>query len=120
MADRAGGGGGSAPRRRERRLRSRLRRERQSIAMHLAEASHHSAGPSKVAVRRRDEEMEREKNEAPRRSRERQPEHVPMLFVPQMGEELVDESLPRFLLFEKELYSQRSIVQTKAPRHGSL
>ena len=39
----AGGGTGSARRRRERRLRSMLRHERMSVAMALAESSHHSA-----------------------------------------------------------------------------
>ena len=39
----AGGGTGSARRRRERRLRSMLRHERMSVAMALAEYTHHSA-----------------------------------------------------------------------------
>ena len=39
----AGGGTGSARRRRERRLRSMLRHERMSVAMALAECTHHSA-----------------------------------------------------------------------------
>ena len=39
----AGGGTGSARRRRERRLRSMLRHERMSVAMALAESTHHSA-----------------------------------------------------------------------------
>ena len=45
MAERddAGGGTGSARRRRERRLRSMLRHERMSVAMALAESTHHSA-----------------------------------------------------------------------------
>ena len=41
--DEAGGGTGSARRRRERRLRSMLRHERMSVAMALAECTHHSA-----------------------------------------------------------------------------
>ena len=55
---------GSACRRRERRLRSMLRHERQSIAMALAVALHHSAGPStKKVVGRREgkDEVEYEK-----------------------------------------------------------
>ena len=37
----------SARRRRERRLRAALRHEQLSIAMHLAQALHHSSGPRK-------------------------------------------------------------------------
>ena len=57
-------------RRRQRRLRSMLQYERQSIAMALAEALHHSAGPSTMKVverRERQEEEVREENDAPRR-----------------------------------------------------
>ena len=52
----------AAKRRRERRLRAWLRHERQSIAMHLAEALHHSAGSSwtKVVERREGEGVEGE------------------------------------------------------------
>ena len=48
-ADRARGSSGSAKRRRERRLRAMLRHERQTVAMELAAALHHSrdAGPEK-------------------------------------------------------------------------
>ena len=45
----AGGGTGSARRRRERRLRSMLRHERMSVAMALAESTHHSAQRQKTA-----------------------------------------------------------------------
>ena len=45
----AGGGTGSARRRRERRLRSLLRHERMSVAMALAESTHHSAQRQKTA-----------------------------------------------------------------------
>ena len=41
--DEAGGGTGSARRRRERRLRAYLRYARMSVAMALAESTHHSA-----------------------------------------------------------------------------
>ena len=41
--DDAGGGTGSARRRRERRLRAYLRYARMSVAMALAESTHHSA-----------------------------------------------------------------------------
>ena len=41
-----GGGTGSARRQRERRLRSMLRHERLAVAMAVAEALHHSSGPS--------------------------------------------------------------------------
>ena len=47
--DDAGGGTGSARRRRERRLRSFLRHERTSVAMALAESTHHSAQRQKTA-----------------------------------------------------------------------
>ena len=48
-ADRALGSSGSAKRRRERRLRAMLRHERQTVAMELAAALHHSSdvGPGK-------------------------------------------------------------------------
>ena len=50
MAGRDGGGGtGSARRQRERRLRSMLRHERMSVAMALAESTHHSAQRQKTA-----------------------------------------------------------------------
>ena len=51
MAERddAGGGTGSARRRRERRLRSFLRHERMSVAMTLAESTHHSTQREKTA-----------------------------------------------------------------------
>ena len=51
MAERddAGGGTGSARRRRERRLRSFSRHERMSVAMALAESTHHSAQRQKTA-----------------------------------------------------------------------
>ena len=45
----AGGGTGSARRRRERRLRSMLRHERMSVAMALAESTHHGAQRQKTA-----------------------------------------------------------------------
>ena len=45
----AGGGTGSARRRRERRLRSMLRHERMSVAMALAESTHHGAQREKTA-----------------------------------------------------------------------
>ena len=45
----AGGGTGSARRRRQRRLRSMLRHERMSVAMALAECTHHSAQRQKMA-----------------------------------------------------------------------
>ena len=45
----AGGGTGSARRWRERRLRSMLRHERMSVAMALAESTHHSAQRQKMA-----------------------------------------------------------------------
>ena len=45
----AGGGTGSARRRRQRRLRSHLRHERMSVAMALAEFTHHSAQCQKTA-----------------------------------------------------------------------
>ena len=45
----AGGGTGIARRRRERRLRSTLRHERMSVAMALAESTHHSAQRQKMA-----------------------------------------------------------------------
>ena len=45
----AGGGTGSARRRRERRLRSMLRHEQMSVAMALAESTHHSAQRLKTA-----------------------------------------------------------------------
>ena len=50
MAERgdAGGGTGSARRRRERRFRSFLRHERMSVAMALAESTHHSAQRQKT------------------------------------------------------------------------
>ena len=70
MAERDAGGVGSAQRRRERRLRSMLRHERQSVAMALAEALHHSSGPStKKVVERREgsEEMEVETHTKHRR-----------------------------------------------------
>ena len=59
----------AAKRRRERRLRAWLRHERQSIALHLAEALHHSAGSSrtKVVGRREGEEVEGGRNGALRR-----------------------------------------------------
>ena len=68
MADRAAGDAGAARRRRERRLRSWAKHERLSIAMDLAEALHHSAGPStKKVVERREggEEVEYETHNAP-------------------------------------------------------
>ena len=48
-ADRARGSSGSAKRRRKRRLRATLRHERQTVAMELAAALHHSrdVGPEK-------------------------------------------------------------------------
>ena len=58
MADRASG---SARRRRERRLRSFLRHERMAVALHFAEALHHSSGASlEPVVERREEEVEAE------------------------------------------------------------
>ena len=48
-ADRAHGSSGSAKRRRERRLRSMLRHERMSVAMALAESTHHSSRGLKTA-----------------------------------------------------------------------
>ena len=60
---------GSSAWRRQRRLRSMLRHERQSIAMALAEALHHSSGPStKKVVDRHEgsEEVEYETHNAPR------------------------------------------------------
>ena len=67
--ERAHGPSGSAKRRRERRLRAWLRHERQSIALHLAEALHHSAGSSmtKVVERREGEGVEGERYGASRR-----------------------------------------------------
>ena len=56
-------------RRRQRRLRSMLRHEQQSVAMALAQALHHSAGPSmtKVVERRERQEGEvQDANDAPR------------------------------------------------------
>ena len=56
-------------RRRQRRLRSMLRHEQQSVAMALAQALHHSAGPSKTKVVERRERQEGEvqaANDAPR------------------------------------------------------
>ena len=56
-----GGGTGSARRQRERRLRSFLRHERMAVALHLAEALHHSSGASlEPVVERREEEVEAE------------------------------------------------------------
>ena len=49
---------GAAQRRRGRRLRAMLRHEQQSIAIALAEALHHSAGPSKKKVVERRERQE--------------------------------------------------------------
>ena len=68
-AERAHGSSGSAKRRRERRLRAWLRHERQLIALHLAEALHHSAGSSmtKVVERREGEGVEGERYGALRR-----------------------------------------------------
>ena len=68
-AERAHGSSGSSKRRRERRLRAWLRHERQSIALHLAEALHHSAGSSKTKVveRREGEGVEGERYDALRR-----------------------------------------------------
>ena len=60
---------GAAQRRRQRRFRQFLRHERLSVAMHLAEALHHSAGPSKLKVverRERQEEAGSETYHAPR------------------------------------------------------
>ena len=51
---------GAAMRRRQRRLRSMLRHEQQSVAMALAQALHHSAGPSKTMVVERRERQEGE------------------------------------------------------------
>ena len=48
----AGGGTGSARRRREGRLRSMSRHERMSVAMDLAESTHHSAQRLKTAIAR--------------------------------------------------------------------
>ena len=51
----------SARRRRERRLRLFLRHERMAVALHLAEALHHSSGASlEPVVERREEEVEAE------------------------------------------------------------
>ena len=51
-------------RRRQRRLRSMLRHEQQSVAMALAQALHHSAGPSMTKVVERRERQEGEVQEA--------------------------------------------------------
>ena len=53
-----GGGTGSARRRRERRLRSMLRHERMTVAMALAEMTHHSAPRRPTMARARGEESE--------------------------------------------------------------
>ena len=63
MSSHVDGACGAAMRRRQRRLRSMLRHERQSIAMALAEALHHSAGPSKKKVGERRERQEEEVHE---------------------------------------------------------
>ena len=65
--DHAGGDAGAARRRRERQLRTWAKHERLSVAMALAVAVHHSAGPStkKVMERReRQEEAEHETHKA--------------------------------------------------------
>ena len=51
---------GAPMRRRQRRLRSMLRHEQQSVALALAQALHHSAGPSKTKVVERRERQEGE------------------------------------------------------------
>ena len=58
MSSHVDGACGALVRRRQRRLRSMLRHERRSIAMALAEALHHSAGPSKKKVVERRERQE--------------------------------------------------------------
>ena len=56
MAAREAAGGTSSARwRRERRLRSFLRHERMAVALHLAEALHHSSGASLEPVVERSE-----------------------------------------------------------------
>ena len=72
-----GGGTGSARRLRERRLRSFLRHERMAVALHLAEALHHSSGASLEPVaERREEEVEAEVVHDALRGQEQPPPRV--------------------------------------------
>ena len=69
MESHVDGARGAAARRRQRRLRAQWRHEKQSVAMALAEALHHSSGPTtlKVVERREGPEGEvRETHDGPR------------------------------------------------------
>ena len=100
---------GAAMRRQQQRLRSMLRHERQSIAIVLAEALHHSAGPSKKKVVERRERQKEEVHETHVAQREPKtpppgtrpgppPEPAPQVRLEAAARALVVNGLPTFTL----------------------
>ena len=127
------GASGAARRRRERRLRAWLRHERQSVAAALAEALHHSSGPKKKVVERRERQEGRGTTACGHRrhlSRGRGQHHclwllgaprqpdsvVPSVVPPALASpaaETVDAAAPSFLLAQTLAAQQQEEVEAK-------
>ena len=86
-------------RRRQRRLRAQWRHEQQSVAVALAEALHHSAGPKTEKVERRERQEERGQKAPPPGTRPGLPrEPAPQVRLEAAARALVVDGLPTLAL----------------------